>query len=309
MKIGTQTRTQLSSFIEPVWWLAALPSRMWSGVDDEMASRQTLQVSNEKLVRDLQILNARMQRMNAINDENQRLRDLLNASRNGNMQVRMVSILDVDLNPYRQRIVLNAGTNQGVKVGQAIMDAGGMLGQVIEVSNNKATALLVTDADHAIPVQVARSGFRSIAFGTGEPNTLLISDIPQSADIRKGDLLVTSGMGGRFPAGFPVATIQSLNPNDTGLFMVGKAKPAARLDRGVEVLLLDEIIPSPTPAPPPVPVNVISEQQNTSSNAKPDAGAIAPVKKSAHVKDDVANKPTEKKATVDSTSTKKSDTP
>ena len=255
MDLGAKARAQLSTFIEPVWWLAALPSRMWSGVDDELATRQALQESNERLVHELQIVNARMLRMRAINDENQRLRDLLNASRGGSMQVQMVNILDVDLNPYRQRIVLNAGANQGVKVGQVIMDAGGILGQVIEVSNNKATALLVTDADHAIPVQVARSGFRSIAFGTGEPDRLVISDIPQSADIRKGDLLVTSGMGGRFPAGFPVAMIENLSPNETGLFMVGRAKPAARLDRGLEVLLVNEIIPSPPALPPPAAAN------------------------------------------------------
>ena len=158
-------------------------------------------------------------------------------------------------------------------------------------------------------MQVARSGFRGIAFGTGEASSLIISDIPQSADIRKGDLLVTSGMGGRFPAGFPVATVQSLNPNDTGLFMVGKAKPAARLDRGVEVLLLDEIIPSPTPVPPPVPVNVIPEQQNTSSNTKTDTAAKASIKKSAHVKDDAAKKSAEKKNSADAATHKKSDTP
>ena len=127
MDLGVKVRAQLSIFIEPVWWLAALPSRMWSGVDDELATRQALQESNEKLIHELQIVNARMQRMRAINDENQRLRDLLNASRGGSMQVQMVNILDVDLNPYRQRIVLNAGANQGVKVGQAIMDAGGIL--------------------------------------------------------------------------------------------------------------------------------------------------------------------------------------
>ena len=109
MDIGVKARAQLSIFIEPFWWLAALPSRMWSGVDDELATRQALQESNEKLIHELQIVNARMQRMRAINDENQRLRDLLNASRSGSMQVQMVSILDVDLNPYRQRIVLNAG--------------------------------------------------------------------------------------------------------------------------------------------------------------------------------------------------------
>jgi len=276
MNVGQQAREKLSVVIEPVWWLASLPSRMWSGVDDELATRQALQDSNERLLHELQVVNARMQRMSAINDENQRLRDLLHAKRNGSLQVQMVSILDVDLNPYRQRIVLNAGTRQGVKVGQAIMDAGGMLGQVIEVSDNKATALLVTDADHAIPVQVARSGFRAIAFGTGDPGSLLISDIPQSADIRKGDLLVTSGMGGRFPAGFPVATIEKLSPNDTGLFMVGKAKPAARMDRGLEVLLVNEIVPSP-----PSPARVV-----TPTGKPPVAGGSAtpPIKPEANSK-------------------------
>lgn len=275
MNIGQQTRKQLSVVIEPVWWLASLPSRMWSGVDDELATRQALQDDNRRLMRELQIVNARMQRMSAINDENQRLRDLLNATRNGSLQVQMVSILDVDLNPYRQRIVLNSGSHQGVKVGQAIMDAGGILGQIIEVTDNKATALLVTDADHAIPVQVARSGFRSIAFGTGEPNSLLIPDIPQSADIRKGDVLVTSGMGGRFPAGFPVAIIESLNPNDTGLFMVGRAKPAARLDRGLEVLLVNEIIPSPVIPVTVIPSTTTAEPVTTTTKpaAKPEPSA------------------------------------
>jgi rod shape-determining protein MreC len=267
MNIGQQARKQLSVVIEPIWWLASLPSRMWSGVDDELATRQALQDSNERLLRELQIVNARMQRMGAINDENQRLRDLLNATRNGSLQVQMVSILEVDLNPYRQRIVLNAGVRQGVKVGQAIMDAGGILGQIIEVSDNKSTALLVTDADHAIPVQVARSGFRSIAFGTGEPNALVISDIPQSADIRKGDVLVTSGMGGRFPAGFPVAIVENLSPNETGLFMVGRAKPAARLDRGLEVLLVNEIIPSPVIPAPVIAAPATAPADNTAVDA------------------------------------------
>lgn len=276
MNIGEQARKQLSVVIEPVWWLASLPSRMWSGVDDELATRQALQDNNERLLRELQIVNARMQRMSAVNDENQRLRDLLNATRNGSLQVQMVSILDVDLNPYRQRIVLNSGTRQGVKVGQAVMDAGGILGQIIEITDNKATALLVTDADHAIPVQVARSGFRSIAFGTGEPNSLLIPDIPQSADIRKGDVLVTSGMGGRFPAGFPVAIIETLNPNDTGLFMVGRAKPAARLDRGLEVLLVNEIIPSPTAQPTATPAQSTSE-----ADATPSVTVAAPIAEQA----------------------------
>ncbi|MEO6172178.1 MAG: rod shape-determining protein MreC, partial [Arenimonas sp.] len=143
----------------------------------------------------------------------------------------------------------------------------------------------------------------------GEPNALLISDIPQSADIRKGDLLVTSGMGGRFPAGFPVATVQSLNPNDTGLFMVGKAKPAARLDRGVEVLLMDEIIPSPTPVPPPAVIKLNPEPKNTSLNSTIGATAKAAIKKSVNANNEAANKASGEKASAAAANTENSDTP
>jgi rod shape-determining protein MreC len=250
-QIGVHVRSSLSRVIEPVWWVASLPKRMVSDVDSELALREQLQAQNKKLLRDIRIASAKIQRLAALNEENQRLRDLLDADPNGSLNVHMVRILDVDLNPYHQRIVLDAGATQGVKIGQAVLDAGGIAGQVIEVSENKSIVLLITDSEHAIPVQVVRSGLRSIALGLGNSNELLMPDIPQSADIRVGDVLVTSGMGGKFPAGFPVGVISSLKPDETRLFVMGRAKPAARLDQGLEVLLLDEVIPAP-----PMPVNI-----------------------------------------------------
>jgi rod shape-determining protein MreC len=247
--IGVQVRSHLSVVIEPIWWIASLPKRMVSGVDSELALREKLQADNKKLQNTIRIANARILRLNAMSEENQRLRDLLDADPHGSLNVHMVRILDVDLNPYHQRIVLDAGKAQGVKVGQAVLDAGGIAGQVIEVSENKSIVLLVTDSEHAIPVQVVRSGLRSIALGTGNHSELLMPDIPQSADIRVGDVLVSSGMGGRFPAGFPVGVITQLKPDETRLFVIGRAKPAARLDQGLEVLLLDEVITA-TPLPP-----------------------------------------------------------
>jgi rod shape-determining protein MreC len=259
-QIGVHVRASLSRVIEPVWWVASLPKRMVSDVDSELALRQQLQAQNKKLLRDIRIANAKIQRLAALNEENQRLRDLLDADPNGSLNVHMVRILDVDLNPYHQRIVLDAGTTQGVKIGQAVLDAGGIAGQVIEVSENKSIVLLITDSEHAIPVQVVRSGLRSIAVGLGNTNELLMPDIPQSADIRVGDVLVTSGMGGKFPAGFPVGVISSLKPDETRLFVVGRAKPAARLDQGLEVLLLDEVIPAP-----PIPANIPAPPTNSAA--------------------------------------------
>jgi len=148
--------------------------------------------------------------------------------------------------------VLNAGRDEGVLPGQVLIDAGGVLGQVIEVGAHRSTALLVTDPDHAVPVQVARSGLRAVAFGTGDGNRLSLPNIPQSADLRVGDVLLTSGIGGRFPAGFPVGVISRLKPDNMRLFVVADATPAGHLDRGSEALLVSNL-PATTDVGPPPP--------------------------------------------------------
>lgn len=253
--IGRHLRQQLSVLAEPLWWLAALPSRLTRDLGDGLALREQLQTDNQALRERLQVNAAQLNRLQAAALENQRLRALLGSASRHRLNVRLAELVDVDLDPYRQRVMIGQGEAQGVRVGQAVMDAGGLLGQVIEVSNNRATALLLTDPDHAVPVQVARSGFRGIAYGgvsrIGRPASLQVPNIPQSADIRKGDVLITSGLGGRFPAGLPVGVVKDLHAEATGLFIVAEVAPAAQLDRGTQVLLLDEVI---EPLAPPVPV-------------------------------------------------------
>jgi rod shape-determining protein MreC len=253
---ANQARQQLSVLAEPVWWLAASPARLTKGAGDLLSSRSELQSENQRLTRELQVSASRLHRLLAVAEENQRLRELLGGTRGYRLSAQLVGIIDIDLDPARQRILLDAGSDEGVFVGQAMIDAGGVLGQVIEVTPRRATALLLTDPDHAIPVQVTRSGLRTIAFGTGRTDRLRLPNIPQSADIQVGDRLVTSGIGGRFPAGFPVGVVEALHPDDTRLFVVAEARPAARLDRGLEVLLvsnaLDESGAGPE-APPPAP--------------------------------------------------------
>ncbi len=270
---GAQARQHLSVLAEPVWWLAATPGRVAAGAGDIIASRSELQQQNEALRRELQVNASRLHRLAAVAEENQRLRELLGGTRGYKLSAKLVGITDVDLDPSRQRILLEAGSNDGVIVGQALIDAGGVLGQVIEVTPHRATALLLTDPEHAVPVQVVRSGLRTIAFGTGRTDQLVLPNIPQSADIRVGDRLVTSGMGGRFPAGFPVGTIERLHPDETRLFVVAEARPAARLDRGLEVLLVstavDETDAGP-PAPPPPP-----DVEDASEDAAPTADTPA----------------------------------
>lgn len=252
---ASQARIYLSTLAEPVWWIASSPGRIVERTREVFATRAGLQDENDRLRRDLQASNARLHRLSAVAEENLRLRELLGGTRGYRLSARLAGIVDVDLDPTRQRIVLDAGADRGVEVGQAMIDAGGVLGQVIEVSAGHSTALLLTDPEHAVPVQVARSGLRTIAFGTGRTDVLRLPNIPQSADIRVGDRLVTSGIGGRFPAGFPVGVVERLQPDDTRLFVVAEARPAARLDRGVEVLLVSNTLDTvddgpPLPAPP-----------------------------------------------------------
>ena len=248
--IGAGVRARFAVIIEPMWWLAGLPARTTRALHENISLHGSLIDDNRLLRHELEVSAARIHRLNAVADENARLRALLGGMRGYQLEVHLVEILDVDLDPYRQRWVLNAGRDDGVLPGQVLIDSGGVLGQVIEVGKHRATALLVTDPDHAVPVQVARSGLRAIAYGTGEGNHLLLPNIPQSADLRVGDQLLTSGIGGRFPAGFPVGVITRLQPDKMRLFVVADAAPAAHLDRGSEVLLVHNLPEAMDVGPP-----------------------------------------------------------
>lgn len=275
---ASQARQHLSTLAEPVWWLASSPGRLAEGAHDLVTTRSRLLADNERLTRELQVNASRLHRLAAVAEENQRLRELLGGTRGYRLDAKLAGIIDVDLDPSRQRILLDAGSDDGVRVGQAMIDAGGVLGQVIEVTPRRATALLLTDPEHAVPVQVARSGLRTIAFGTGRTDMLRLPNIPQSADIRVGDRLVTSGIGGRFPAGFPVGTIEQLHPDDTRLFVVAQARPAARLDRGLEVLLVNNTLDAVDDGPPlpPPPANEAPEESPAAATATEGDPAPAP---------------------------------
>ncbi|MDY0023155.1 rod shape-determining protein MreC [Arenimonas caeni] len=274
---AAQARQHLSMLAEPVWWLAAAPGRLMDGGRDMLSTRASLQAENERLRRELQVNASRLHRLLAVAEENQRLRELLGGTRGYRLNAQLAGIIDVDLDPSRQRIVLDAGSMQGVQVGQAMIDAGGVLGQVIEVTPRHSTALLLTDTEHAIPVQVARSGLRAIAYGTGRTDRLRLPSIPQSGDIRVGDRLVTSGIGGRFPAGFPVGVVEALQPDETQLFVVAEASPAARLDRGVEVLLVSNVIDGVDDGPPLPPPPAPATGEDGASSAVPGETAGAAV--------------------------------
>jgi rod shape-determining protein MreC len=222
----------------PIYLVASSPARLVESLRENFSTRGSLIDENTALREQLLIGNARIHRLEAVQLENQRLRALLGGTRGLRLSVQLANLVDIDLDPFRHRIVLDSGSRRGVHVGLAVIDGSGVVGQIVDVTPMNATAMLISDPSHAIPVQVVRSGMRTIAYGSGDVDKLMLPNIPLSADVRAGDQLITSGLGGTFPAGFPVGRIARLRPDETRLFVVAEAEPAAALDRSGEVLLV-----------------------------------------------------------------------
>ncbi len=231
-------RAGLSLLISPLQYLVNLPFAAGAWLSDALASRNSLMDDNSRLREDNLALMARMQRYETLEVENRRLRELLQSSVKVGGHTSVAEIIAVDLDPFKRQIVLNKGTRDGVTVGQPLLDAHGILGQVVHAAPYTSSALLITDPTHALPVQVLRNGLRSIAFGSGSSNRLDLPYLANNADIQVGDLLVSSGLGGRFPADYPVGKVVSvkLDPNEP--FAEVSAEPSAGLERNREVLLL-----------------------------------------------------------------------
>jgi len=243
-------RQSAGLLLQPMYSLASLPASLAGEIAAGWHSRDQLQIERDAAQRELLVARAQLDRLQAVQRENQHLRELLGGTRGLQMGVQLANVVDVDLDPFRHRIVIDVGEQDGVRDGLALIDAHGVVGQVLSVSPTRSTVLLISDPSHGVPVQVVRTGLRVVAFGTGETDRLRLPNIPQSADIRVGDALVTSGLGGRFPAGLPVATVMSLRPDDTRLFVIAEATPSATLDRSGQLLLLWATEPTLEMGPP-----------------------------------------------------------
>lgn len=236
-------RTLLSFLGYPVVYVAGIPARLSDWVNDALLSEDTLRLRNQGLHQANLVLRARLQQLEALEAENMRLRDLLGSSFKIGDRVLIAELISVDLDPYRHQVMINKGTSSGVFAGQPVLDAKAVMGQVIRVTPGTATVLLITDAVHALPVQVNRNGLRTIAEGTGFINRLQLPHLPNNADIQEGDLLVTSGLGGHFPPGYPVAQVTEVQREPGKPFATVLATPSAHLERTREVLLVWTLAP------------------------------------------------------------------
>ncbi len=237
-------RSTLSIIAYPVYYLTGLPSNLARKVWDYLAGKEDLRRRNRSLYRDNLVLKARLQRFEALEAENIRLRDLLGSSLKVGDRVLIAELMAVDLDLYRQQVVVNRGATSGVFVGQPVLDANAVMGQVTRVDPLSATVLLITDASHGLPVQINRNGLRTVARGMGLTNRLELSHLPRDTDVQTGDLVVTSGLGGHFPPGYPVARVVEVRQDPGELFASVIAEPAARLDSNREVLLVWTLVPA-----------------------------------------------------------------
>jgi len=231
-------RSGLSLLIYPLQYVINLPVAASHWVGDSFSSRETLLEENNRLKLQQTLFKARLQKLQSLKAENQRLRELLQSSKKISERVLIGELLAVNLEPFTRQIVINKGSHNDVYLGQPLMDAEGAMGQIVHLGPFSSTAMLITDANHAIPVQVNRNGLRAIALGTGAPDKLDIPYLPISADIVEGDLLTTSGLGGRFPAGYPVAVVTRIIKDPTLPYAIISAMPTARLEQAREVLLI-----------------------------------------------------------------------
>jgi rod shape-determining protein MreC len=232
------TKSFLSNMLSPIIFAANIPNQLGSAVSFQFQNREDYQSRIDELERENFLMRSRVQRLTALEAENSRLRTLMQSSADVVQNVIIAEIISVNFDPYRHQITLNRGSKDGVYPGQSLLADDGIVGQVEKTFRNYSIAVLITDPSHTVPVQVNRSGLRALLKGKGKFKTLDLDTVPNYEDIKVGDLLVTSGLGGRFPRGYPVATVLSVDFNPASPFARITAKPTTLLDRMREVLLV-----------------------------------------------------------------------
>jgi rod shape-determining protein MreC len=231
-------RFAVGYLIDPVVYIADVPPQLLAWTRDHWTTRDSLQKSNEALRQEVLLLNRHVQKMAALITENERLRALLHSAERLSEKVVIAEIIGVDADPYRHEMILDQGKNVGIQEGQTVLDADGLIGQIIHVNARSSRALLITDPVHAVPIQINDKGIRGIAVGSGLLDKLYLTDVPNTADIQVGDLLISSDIGGRFPFGYPVGHVTLVNHDAGKPFARVEAQPLSKLDRIRHVLIV-----------------------------------------------------------------------
>ncbi|MBI1731402.1 MAG: rod shape-determining protein MreC [Gammaproteobacteria bacterium] len=233
-----KVRSALSALVYPLQYLVSLPAAGLDWMSESLVTRKALLRENARLKEEQLLLGSQLQRFAVLEQENRRLRELLESSLKRRERVLVAELLAVELEPFRRQVIINKGQRDGAFYGQPVVDVGGIMGQVVHVGPFSSTVLLITDPSHALPVQINRNGLRAIAVGTGQDGSLLLEHLPSNADIRRGDLVVSSGLGRRFPSGYPVGVVEDIRLEPSEPFAKVTVTPSARPGQSREVLLV-----------------------------------------------------------------------
>ena len=231
-------RSSLSAVVYPLQYIVNLPVDAFEWTSNTLVTRHNLVEENTRLKEQQLLLSSKLQRFAILEAANKRLQELLESSFRLNDRVLVAELLAVDQQVFRRQIVINKGQREGAYDGQPIVDSSGIMGQIIHVGPFSSTVLLITDLTHALPVQINRNGLRAIAVGTGEKDFLQLENLPNNADMKEGYLIISSGLGQRFPPGYPVGVISSISLVPGEPFAKVKVTPSARLEQSREVLMV-----------------------------------------------------------------------
>lgn len=248
-------RALLAVLVYPLQQITDVPIRLVERLGDSLSGYGELTEENQRLKEAESFLKTRQLKYAALEKENIRLRGLLDASYRLEQQVLVAELLAIRLDPYQHVVTVNKGSLAGIKEGQPVLDENGVAGQVLRTTPLTSEVILITDPNHAIPVQVNRNGLLTIAVGGGRIDQLTLPYLPSNADIQPDDLLVTSGLGGVFPPGYPVATVSRVEPQSGRSFSMITATPLASLDRSRELLIVAPHAPSASSGAPPIDAN------------------------------------------------------
>ncbi len=236
-------RGYLQSLVSPLQYMANAPKQMMTWASKNLISRQRLMKENQDFRENELFFHEQAMQLSIVQQENDRLRSLLSSPVRGEIKKMFAEILSVDGDPYSHQVVINRGANDGVYEGQPVLDEKGIVGQILHVGASSSRVILITDISHAIPVRIQRNGLRLIASGSGQIDRLVHNFVAHSADIKAGDLLVTSGLGGKYPEGYPVSRVILVRTDESREFAVIYSEPVAEIDRLRYMLLLSKEAP------------------------------------------------------------------
>ncbi|MGB5445859.1 MAG: rod shape-determining protein MreC [Psychromonas sp.] len=232
------SRIYLNSLVSPVQYVADVPQNLFSAISDNVMTRHELRSRNLQLEMDNLHLKADRLLLTQLENENKQLRKLLNSERTYTNKRMIAEVMSMRSDPFTHQLLINKGAVHGVYIGQPVINEEGVVGQVSQVGSTTSRVLLIVDVSHGIPVRVQRNDLTAVLHGSGDWNKLIVPFIQSNADLEEGDLLITSGLGGRFPAGYPVARVSHFNYREGAPYAEVIATPIAHLDRSRYLLLL-----------------------------------------------------------------------